>query len=624
LNDSGRNTGDIALGEKKRRLAAGTLRSQLHASKTAQLLYDAERAHRALRFQDAGKLFQKALEIDPLQPYAWRGLALLAWHGGALDRALPLLAKAVELAPEVAAFRWNYGAALQEKQHFVAAEEQLRAACRLQPDVAQYWEDLGIVQQAFGETGHAAQSYRRAYDLQPSLSRRLKQATLVSPIIASRESMIAERQQFEAGMDALLAHPVQSEADPMRMALWPNFHLAYHGQCDRALQTKAATVYRHLFPSLDYVAAHCRSPRRVEGKIRVGLISQFFYNHSIGRTSRGLFAELSREKLDVTAIFIAPAVDDHFSRFIRQHAQRSVDVPRDLPSARRLIEAQALDVLFYQDIGMDPFSYFLAFSRLAPVQCVSFGHPDTTGIPTVDYFISNDLYEIPGSEAHYSERLFLLRNLGSLAYYYRPDGAEPQKDRSHFGLSEDEHLYVCPQNLFKFHPDMDELIAGILRRDVRGKLVMIDGRIERWTDLLKRRWEASAPDVMDRIVFLPRMASADYINLIAVSDVMLDTLHFNGMNTSLDAFAVGTPIVTWPGVLQRGRHTQAMYRKMGLTECIVDDAQAYIDQAVRLANDAGYRTSMNRKILDGNAALFQDIQVVREFERFFQEITSTT
>lgn len=611
------------MGEKKPRLATRNVRSARHASNTAQLLYEAEQAHRANRLQEARSLFQKVLETDPLQPYAWRGLAMLAWHGGALDTALPILAKAVGLAPDVAVFRWQFGCALQERQRFGAAEEQFRAACRLRPDVAQYWEDLGIVQQALGETGHAAHAYRRAYELQPSLSRRLKQVTLVSPIAASRDAIIAERQQFQVAMDALLTDPPQREADPTHMALWPNFHLAYHGENNRTLQTKAATVYRHLFPSLDYVAARCRTSRRAVRKIRVGLISQFFYNHSIGRTSRGLFAQLSREQLDVTAIFIAPAVDDQFSRFVRQHAQHSVDVPRDLGSARSLIEAQELDVLFYQDIGMDPFSYFLAFSRLAPVQCVSFGHPDTTGIPTIDYFISNDLYETPGAQAHYSERLYLLHNLGSLAYYYRPEQALPQKNRSHFGLSDDEHLYVCPQNLFKFHPDMDELIAGILRRDARGKLVLISGRIDHWTDLLKRRWRESAPDVMNRITFLPRMDSLDYVNLIAVSDVMLDTLHFNGMNTSLDAFAVGTPIVTWPRALQRGRHTQAMYQKMGLTECIVDNAQAYIDQAVRLANDAGYRTAMKGEILKRNSALFEDIRVVREFERFFQETAST-
>lgn len=610
------------MGEKKRRLAAGNIRSERHASSTAQLLYDAEQAHRAHRLQDARSLFQQVLDRDPLQPYAWRGLAMLEWHGGALDAAMPLLAKTVELAPEVAVFRWQYGCALQAKQRFDAAEKQFQAACQLSPDIAQYWEDLGTVQQALGESAHAAQAYHRACDLQPSLSRRLKQAMLVSPIAASRDTIVAERQHLHASMDALLAQAGPSDADPLRMALWSNFHWAYHGLCNRDLQMKAATLYRHLFPSLAYVAAHCRSLRRVQRKIRVGLISQFFYNHSIGRTSRGLFAQLSREQLEVTALFIAPAVDDQFSRFIRQHAQHSIDVPRDLPSARKLIEAQQLDVLFYQDIGMDPFSYFLAFSRLAPVQCVSFGHPDTTGIPTIDYFISNDLYEMPGAEADYSEHLFLLHDLGSLAYYYRTERAEPAKDRRHFGLSDDEHVYVCPQNLFKIHPDMDELIAGILRRDLRGKLVMINGRIDRWTDLLKRRWEASAPDVMNRIVFMPRLDSLDYADLIALSDVMLDTLHFNGMNTSLDAFAIGTPIVTWPGSLQRGRHTQAMYRKMGMEQCVVDDAQAYIDRAVQLGCDSALRATMKSEILKRNGALFEDAHVVREFERFFEEIAT--
>ena len=96
-----------------------------------------------------------------------------------------------------------------------------------------------------------------------------------------------------------------------------------------------------------------------------------------------------------------------------------------------------------------PFGYFLAFSRLAPVQCVSFGHPDTTGIPTMDYFVSNDLYETPGSEAHYSERLFRLHDLASLAYYYRPERSAQRKDRRHFGLLRPRHvdaLRLLPEN----------------------------------------------------------------------------------------------------------------------------------------------------------------------------------
>lgn len=515
--------------------------------------------------------------------------------------------------------RIETASALQAAGRIEEAATQLEAVCRLRPDVADGWDRLGVLQQALGDTGGAEHAYRRALALEPSAVRSIRLATLVSPVMLSHEAIAGERQRMRATLDALLESPLPRLGDPMDEALWTNFHLAYHGINDRELQAQSAEVYRRIFPSLEYVAAHCREPRRREGRIRVGLISQFFRDHSIGRTSRGLFAQLSRDEFDVTAIFIAPNADDDYSRFVRRHAERCVDVPRDLATARQLIGALRLDVLFWQDIGMDPFGYFLAFSRLAPVQCVSFGHPDTTGIPAVDWFVSNDLYELPGAQAHYSERLFLLRDLGTLAYYYRPEQPQRPKARAAFGLSETDRVYLCPQNLFKFHPDMDALIAGILRRDTGGRLVLIEGRIPSWTSLLRGRFAASMPDVPQRIVFLPRMSATDYVNLIALADVMLDTRHFNGMNTSLEALSQGTPVVTWPGEFQRGRHTQAMYRKMGLADCVVGSAEEYVERAVRLAGDAPYRRGIRREILDRNGVLFEDARVVREFERFFRE-----
>jgi tetratricopeptide (TPR) repeat protein len=68
-----------------------------------------------------------------------------------------------------------------------------------------------------------------------------------------------------------------------------------------------------------------------------------------------------------------------------------IDSHGGLERAHTQLGALELDVLFYQDIGMESVSYFLSFARLASVQCVSFGHPNTTGVPNMDYFISNDL-----------------------------------------------------------------------------------------------------------------------------------------------------------------------------------------------------------------------------------------
>jgi len=512
-------------------------------------------------------------------------------------------------------------AALEQRRgDLETAAAEWRTACALAPDDAYCAESLGICEQALGDTAAARAAYTRAVTREPTAGRRAKLATLVSPIIASRDTMLAERAAMSAAMDALLETRERLD-DPIDAGLWTNFYLAFHGEDDRALQVKTAAAYRHLCPSLAYVAPHCRGAPRRGGRVRVGLISQFFQNHSIGRTSRGLFATLDRSRFEVTALFVPPVRDDEYARFIRAHAEHTVVVPPTLAAAREAIASRGLDVLFYQDIGMEPFTYFLAHARLAPVQCVSYGHPDTTGIPTLDWWISNDRYETDESAAHYSEGLFLLEELPTIAYYYRPERGARRRTRADFGLSDATRCYLCPQNLFKLHPDMDDLVAAILRRDPAGRVVVVSGRVPAWDARVRERWSRTMPDVAERIVFVPRMNSQAYLDLIACADVMLDTRHFNGMNTSLEALSVGTPVVTWPSRFQRGRHTRAMYEAMQFRELVADDAEGYVARAVRIANDREYREYCRREILARNDVLFENLRVTRELERFLDSVT---
>jgi len=607
------------MGEKKRRQAV--------ASTLAERVAAAQALHGGGKLREAHAAYGEILRVDATQADAWFGLGLIARGAGARAKAVQYLAKAVAHAPANWQARMHYAAVLQDMDDVDASIEQWRAVCAAQPGNAVAWECLGIAEQAAGRVDEAVNAYERAVEIEPAPARRVKLATAISPIPASREAIAAERARMQGVLDEMLAQPAGLEPlspDPLAARLWTNFYLAYHGQNDRDLQQKTAALYWRICPALNYTAAHCAQRRVDGGRIRIGLISQFFRTHSIGRTSRGLFAQLSRERFDVTAIFVVPLVDDETSRAIRRDAEHSIVVPKDLRRAQDLIAALQLDILFYQDIGMEPFTYCLAFARLAPVQCVSFGHPDTTGVSTVDYFISNDLYELPDAQAHYSEKLVLLRNLGSLAYYYRPTLQEPPKSRAAFGLAVDRPLYLCPQNLFKIHPDMDDLLARILRRDPHGVIALVEGRVGGWSRLLRARWQRSMGDVQQRIVFVPRLREDDYLNLISVADVMLDSVHFNGMNTSLEAFAVGTPVVTLPAGFQRGRHTQAMYRRMGLDDLITHDANAYVELAVKLANDAPYRQLVSNRIAERRQVLYEDVQVVREFERFFEAAIQIT
>jgi predicted O-linked N-acetylglucosamine transferase (SPINDLY family) len=164
---------------------------------------------------------------------------------------------------------------------------------------------------------------------------------------------------------------------------------------------------------------------------------------------------------------------------------------------------------------------------------------------------------------------------------------------------------------------LDALLGDILRRDPRGIVVLIGVPYYNYTELLQRRLERALGAAATRVMFLDPLPYARFLQLLALADVILDTPHFNGMNTSLEGFSMGTPIVTLPGRMQRGRHTQAMYRKMGILECIATDDADYVDIAVRLGCDRGHADALRERILARCHVLYEDPRVVTEFERFF-------
>ncbi|MEM9684458.1 MAG: hypothetical protein AAF942_14395, partial [Pseudomonadota bacterium] len=299
-----------------------------------------------------------------------------------------------------------------------------------------------------------------------------------------------------------------------------------------------------------------------------------------------------------------PPTDDALSRELQGLANVSIALPDTLDTARRTIAEKELDILFYPDIGMDPVTYFLAFARLAPVQCVTWGHPVTTGIPAIDYYLSCDAAEPDGAEAHYSERLV---RLGGLPFSYRqPARPDPLGTREDFGLADDATVYFLAQSLFKIHPDMDAPLAEILRQDPKGVLLLLEGQQESWGETLRQRFAETLGPLAERVAFLPRQKHDDYMRLIALADVSLDSFPFSGGNTTYQALAMGTPVVTLPGAYLRGRLSLAIYRHMGMTDCVAEDAADYARIAVRLGTDVTYRTYIEERIAADADSIFDD------------------
>lgn len=571
------------------------------------------------RGTDAALSYRQALRLDPGHAQAGTNLGAVLHAQGKMDDAIACFKQTLEKSPDFAQAWSNLGVAFQAAHRVDEAEACLLRAVALNPADFNAYSKLALSRREQGNVEASVASSERALAIRDSVGERIRLATLLPVVARSASEIQSWRARFERGIAEVMAHG-GVVSDPLREIGVCNFNLAYQPECDRALQEKTAKMHLEMCPTLGYTAAHCRRAREVkDGRIRIGFISKFMHNHSIGRTTRGLLLNVDRKCFHVTALFVPPWVDDATSQSICEGSDSHLVLPEGLDAAREKIAALELDVLFYQDIGMDAYTYFLAFSRLAPVQCVSFGHPDTTGIPNMDYWVSSENFEPEGAPEHYSEKLFLLRNLGSLAYYYRPQLKGPVKRASDFGLSEDRNTYLCPQSLFKIHPDFDTILAEILRGDPMGEVVLIEARSSSWGKMLRERFGISMPDVCGRIRFLPGMSTDDFLALIAACDVMLDTIYFNGMNTSLEALAVGTPVVTMPTAMQRGRHTSGMYKRMGMEDCVALNPEQYVSVALRLGTDRKYQGEIREKILARSAVLYEDMEVVREFERFFAE-----
>jgi len=541
---------------------------------------------------------------------------------GRLRESLTAHEQALQLAPNAVVIRLSAAKIAHALELQELSLGHYEAAAQADPRCYPAIEAARRISVGAGLAERAERYSALAQAFNPAPESLIAMKLIVPSIMNSAQAIAESRARYARGVQELIDSPLRLEAPSGELGV-TGFFLAYHGENDRELQVATARAFRNLMPSLDYTAAHCRSarPRSRGAKVRIGFISRFFSAHSIFSTSVGLIERLSRQHFDVVALRITPSRNDAATARIRTSADRMVDLDADLYRAREQIAALELDILFYQDIGMEPISYFLAHARLAPVQCVSFGHPNTTGITTLDYFISNDAFEPADAAEHYSETLVQLKDLPTLAYYYEPQMPRVAATAASFGLPPDATLYVCPQTLFKLHPDVDTMLEGILTRDPRGIVVLIAGQFQEFTEALRARFARTLGGLDRRVMFLPFMAFDRFMQLLALADVVLDTPHFNGMNSSLQAFAVGAPVVTLPGRFQRGRHTQAMYRKMGIDDVIARDAAHYIDIAVRIGTDRSYARALSERILARKHVLFEDARVIAEFERFFLQAT---
>lgn len=486
------------------------------------------------RHAQAGEAFSRATGLDPQRASAWANLAAALNHSGAAAAAVEAGQRAVALAPTLEALN-NLGAALDHAGRATEAAECYRRALAQWPS-AVLWNNLGNTLKTAGDIDAAMAAYREAIRLDPALLR-----------AHSNLLLVMHYAQDATAADALAAART-------------------YGQIVTARG-------RPLPP---------RTPRP-EAPLRVGFLGADFYHHPVGRLLLGPLA--ARERGAVAwHLYVLNSVRDGHSARLRAAADAWVDAAGldDEALAARLRD-DGIDVLV--DLAGHTAGNRLALlaRRVAPVQLAWMGFAGTTGVPAIDGVIADATVLPEGSEGHFSEPLIRLPR--PYVAYAPPEEAGPCGDPP--CLRNGFVTFGAFNNPAKTTPAVLALWARLLQRlpDARILFKARSYSEPAQCEALRARF-AGHGIAPGRVLCEGVSFGAEYFASFGRIDLALDPFPFNGLMTTLDTLWMGVPVVTrLAGAGMFGRHGALLAGTLKAPEWVAASDQAYLDAAVRLAQD---------------------------------------
>jgi len=607
---------------------AGALRRYARAVRINPTLADVHRniAHifrEAGRLGDAAAAYERSLRLDPESVDARHGMGDVMYAACRGEEAAAWWRSALQRRPDRADTLNNLGGLLHDMNRLGEAARLFRLALVSDPAMTPAWRNLGLAAAAANETETARPALVRAAILDPTdLANRLPRRLVELAVIHVDEAEIDRRRAaYASEVEALrtdLAAGRLKVKSPGDVAADQAFFLPYQGRDDRELQARFGEVASSVAAAVS--PPFVRPVRAAGGKIRVGILSGFFHEHTVWHLSiNGWLKRLNRERFELIGWHTGPITDD-----LTQTAASSLDTFRHgrypLDRWRDIVRGDRPDVILWPEVGIDPVSSRLAAFRLAPVQATTWGHPETTGLPTMDAFLTSDLMEPPDGEAHWTERLIRMPNLG---LWYEPLPVPPTVlSRADLGLGEGDVVFWSAQSLYKYLPRFDDLFARIAERvGERARFVFIDfARSPRVNTIFRERlahvFSARGLDATRYCVHLPSMPRDRYLDALRLADVVLDTPEWSGGRTTLETLPLAKPIVTTPGRFMRGRHTAAILERIGVGETIASSVDEYVTRAVEYGTDPSRRTRVSERIAAGRERAWRDEAFVAALEAF--------
>lgn len=557
----------------------------------------------------ARKLYMQALKLNPLDSETHNNYATLLDNEGDVEAALFHGGQALKLEPTSAIFHYNIANYLRHLEVLEKAQEHYKRASELQNLFlpALFSHNLCHLKRIYKnkkQISHARFAFRNG--------------------LKSLYFLIKELQAFKRPPQNLQEHQwLQSSL--LSIAHSYPFFLGYQNRPDRAIQSLYGKIICYAMSAYFKFKGFKKPSKKVSqgpSRLKVGFISGYFCNHSVWKIPlSGYLLGLSREKFEIFSYATRNKLDEITSKAkeLSCHFFQSQSIDDHISE----ILKDKIDILIFPEIGMDPLSLQLAALRLAPIQCTGLGHPQTTGLKTIDYFLSSEMMESACSDHHYREKLIQLPGLG--IYYQKTNSPVVEFSHELTSLRKESVKYLLCQSLFKYPPGYEKFIATLAKRVPNSQFVFTTTPKELgplFFSKLEKAFQNSGADFKNQVVQLDRVKGSVFASLCQNCDLFLDSLGWSGFNTTLEAIEQDLLPITLEGKLARTRHTSAILKVIGLNELIASELTEFLNLAIELGHNKERRLKLKKRLQKNKASLYQDQKVLRSLEIFLENLRS--
>lgn len=600
---------------------------------------------RAEKLDEAKLMFLSLIQQQPTLAVAHFNLANILKKQELYEMAVDHYQRAIHYQPNKSEYHYNLGNALQAMGNYRSALRAYEKCLELNPGKADAHNNRALMQVEWEDFEGALKSYQQALAIDPNFMPthqnlfqfydqrnqiqearklltkmrriqpnnphlRLKELALFPIINPDQEETLKQIEQFRQGIQSINKEDLHLDKLQSNNLSFPSI-ITYYGLDDRQLREEYAALFEHLF--------NFQPPRYNHREPHLGFLVTHKHEGVFLKCMTGLIRELSRH-FRLSVVCSRP----NGKKIIEKHLPdvNFIELSSELLKSAKVIQSAEVDLLYYWEVGTDSVNYFLPSLKPAPLQVGTWGWPVTSGLKSMDYYLSCQHLEIENPQQNYTEKLYLLPRIP--VFYYEPDIPAEPFDYIKYQLNPDGNYYLCAQNLRKIQPAQDRLFNSILEKDSNGHILLLGDKSSAITDSLKDRLAQSMGDFFSRVTILPRLPEDEYLALVKSVPVILDSLHYTGgANTNYDAFAAGTPVVTLSSKFHRGRYTTAAYQQMGFTELVTETSEAYVNLALKLVRDPDYRQQVSQEILSRKSELFEDQQAITAFTEHVYDLFKT-